>query len=44
VDFLRWALTEGEQSASALDYAPLPPDLAGQVRARLDLIKVGATA
>jgi phosphate transport system substrate-binding protein len=43
VDFLRWALTEGEQSASALDYAPLPPDLAAQVRARVDRMQIGAT-
>ena len=23
-DFLRWALTDGEKQAAALDYAPLP--------------------
>jgi phosphate transport system substrate-binding protein len=44
VDFLRWALTEGEQSAAALDYAPLPQELAAQVRTRLDRIQVGATS
>ncbi len=43
VDFLRWALTEGEQSAATLDYAPLPQELSSQVRARIDRIQVGAT-
>lgn len=40
-DFLRWALTEGEQSAAALDYAPLPAALSERLKARLDSIKVG---
>lgn len=44
VDFLRWALTEGQQSAAALDYAPLPKALADQLRSRLDQIQVGGTA
>ncbi len=26
-DFIRWALTEGEGSAAALDYAPLPANM-----------------
>ena len=34
LDFLKWALHEGESQASALDYAPLP---AGMV-ARLDSV------
>ena len=42
-DFLRWALTEGEKQASALDYAPLPASMASRLTARLDSIKVGAT-
>lgn len=41
VDFLRWALTEGEKQASTLDYAPLPATMATQLLARLDAIKVG---
>jgi phosphate transport system substrate-binding protein len=44
VDFLRWALTEGQQSAAPLDYAPLPTGLAGQLRGRLDQIQIGAPA
>ena len=42
-DFLKWALTEGEKQASALDYAPLPASMASRLVARLDSIKVGAT-
>ena len=37
-DFLRWALTEGEQSAAALDYAPLPDALSQRIIARLDSV------
>lgn len=40
-DFLRWALTDGEQSAAALDYAPLPTSLSDRLKLRLDSIKVG---
>jgi phosphate transport system substrate-binding protein len=39
-DFLRWAYTEGEQSASALDYAPLPAGLTQRLISRLDSIQV----
>jgi phosphate transport system substrate-binding protein len=42
VDFLRWALTEGEKQATALDYAPLPATMASQLLARLDSIGSGA--
>ena len=42
-DFLRWALTEGESQAAALDYAPLPASMATRLTARLDSIKVGTT-
>ncbi len=38
VDFLNWALTEGEKSAPSLDYAPLPSDMAAKVRARVATI------
>ena len=37
-DFLRWALTDGQKSAAALDYAPLPAAIATAVLARLDSI------
>lgn len=39
-DFMRWALTEGEQSAAALDYAPLPAGVAQRLVARLDSIQI----
>ena len=39
-DFLKWALTEGEKQAAALDYAPLPASMASRLTARLDSIKV----
>ena len=42
-DFLKWALTEGEASASALDFAPLPASLSQKLVARLDSIQVGGT-
>jgi phosphate transport system substrate-binding protein len=43
VDFLRWALTDGEKDAPALDYSPLPQSLDARLIARLDSIKVGAS-
>ena len=39
VDFIRWALTEGEKQAAALDYAPLPPAIADRLVQRLDSIR-----
>ena len=42
-DFMKWALTEGEKQASALDYAPLPASMGSRLVARLDSIKVGTT-
>jgi phosphate transport system substrate-binding protein len=38
IDFLNWALTEGEAEASSLDYAPLPSSMASSVKARLTTI------
>lgn len=38
VDFLNWALTEGEKSAVTLDYAPLPAEMATTVKAKLSTI------
>lgn len=37
--FLRWALTDGDQQASALDYAPLPDALQDRVLQRLDSLR-----
>ncbi len=44
VDFLTWALTDGQQQASTLDYAPLPAAMSTQLVDRLKTIKVGATS
>lgn len=44
VDFMRWALSEGESSAAALDYAPLPQALGAQLMDRLNSIQVGPTS
>ncbi len=39
VAFLKWALTEGEKQAKALDYAPLPDAVQKKVLARIETIK-----
>jgi phosphate transport system substrate-binding protein len=39
VDFLRFGLTEGQASAAALDYAPLPAAMITQLQKRLDTVK-----
>jgi phosphate transport system substrate-binding protein len=44
VDFLRWALTEGEASAAALDYAPLPAAVTTPLLERLSTIQVGTAS
>ncbi len=44
LDFVKWALSDGEQSAAALDYAPLPPAIVSRINARLDSLSVGATS
>jgi phosphate transport system substrate-binding protein len=38
VDFLNWALTYGEPEAASLDYAPLPPEMAPRVKAKIATI------
>jgi phosphate transport system substrate-binding protein len=40
-DFLRWALVDGEKSASALDYAPLPSALSTRLLSRLNSLSGG---
>ena len=42
VDFLRWALTDGEKEATTLNYAPLPAPMIEQLKSRLDSIKMGS--
>jgi phosphate transport system substrate-binding protein len=39
VEFLHWAMTHGEKIAPALDYAPLPVELAQRVTREIDRIK-----
>ena len=44
VDFLTWALTDGEKQAATLDYAPLPEAMSRQLVERLKTVRVGATS
>ncbi len=39
IDFLRWALGEGQGMAAALDYAPLPESMRSALVTRLDTVK-----
>jgi phosphate transport system substrate-binding protein len=39
VEFLKWALTKGEDMSKQLDYAPLPAELRDRVLKRVDEIK-----
>jgi phosphate transport system substrate-binding protein len=41
VEFLKWALTTGEDMAAPLDYAPLPQALRDRVLKRISEIQVG---
>ena len=43
IDFLNWALTEGEAEAPPLDYSPLPSAMAASVKARLTTIDLAAS-
>jgi len=40
VNFLRWAYKDGEKSASALDYAPLPAPMVAALQNRLKTIRI----
>ena len=42
IDFVRWALTEGEKSAATLDYAPLPTAMAKQLIKQLGMVSLAA--
>ena len=44
IDFLRWAITDGQQAAATLDYAPLPDDVVQAIDARLGTVRIGGTA
>jgi phosphate transport system substrate-binding protein len=39
VEFIKWALTKGQDMAKQLDYAPLPDPLRDRVLKRVDEIK-----
>jgi len=43
LDFVHWALHDGEGSAASLDYAPLPAVLVTRLDSTLATIKLGAT-
>jgi phosphate transport system substrate-binding protein len=40
VEFVTWALTEGEKSAASLDYAPIPASMSKQLLKRLETLQV----
>jgi phosphate transport system substrate-binding protein len=40
VEFLKWALTDGEKMAKDLEYAPLPESVQQRVLQRIDEIKM----
>jgi phosphate transport system substrate-binding protein len=42
IDFVRWALTEGEKSAATLDYAPIPSAMSRQLVKQLSAVTVAA--
>ena len=44
IDFLTWALTDGEKQAGSLDYAPLPEAMAKQLVDRLKTVRIGGAA
>ena len=44
VDFMRWAFSEGQASAAALDYAPLPASVSAQLTDRISTIRVGTAS
>jgi phosphate transport system substrate-binding protein len=39
VDFIRWAITDGQKYAQDLDYAPLPPNVVALIQKKLDQVK-----
>jgi len=41
-DFIRWALTEGESAAAALDYAPLPENMVQLEMKQLETVHAGS--
>ncbi len=39
VDFIKWAITDGQKYAESLDYAPLPPNVVDLIQKKLDQVK-----
>ena len=39
VNFIRWAITDGQKYAEDLDYAPLPPNVVALIQKKLDQVK-----
>jgi len=39
VDFIRWAITDGQKYAQDLDYAPLPTNVVEMIQKKLDQVK-----
>jgi len=39
VDFIRWAVTDGQKLTAAMDYAPLPSNLVDMIQKKLDQVK-----
>ncbi len=44
LNFLRWAMKDGEKEAPKLDYAPLPKNMVSMIEKRLSTVKLGQTA
>jgi phosphate transport system substrate-binding protein len=44
VDFLKWALTEGQAQVTSLDYAPIPSALTQRLVERIGTVKTGGIA
>ena len=42
IDFLRWAITDGQQYADKLHYAPLPAKMVASIQRKLDTVVIGA--
>jgi phosphate transport system substrate-binding protein len=39
VNFIKWAITDGQKYAEELDYAPLPPNVVALIQKKLDQVK-----
>ena len=39
VNFIKWAITDGQKYAADLDYAPLPANVVQMIQEKLDKVK-----